>query len=958
MCGTYLKTLLIIFIVSMMVFVIPDSFAEECGFLTVDEEFMTLTPTFDSITIDFSLDDIGCEYDIARGFYNFIIIDDYASYSNIIGGALTSYTVSELEPDTEYLIDVSIFYDGVNNSQGLVTSFDKTITTLSELTYPDPCVDIDASYMSLTSTHDVITVDWLSDDICNAPIGFTIVNVLTLDSRPNAPIDNAVSPHNFADLDPVTQYSVTLDVYYLDDAEPDPVPLGTVIQTIDTLAEPLPDCLDNTVQPNVLYMELTSDADSITVDFSPEDIGCGLGNDGLFNFIGIYDGGEFIDFVEGTETSYTFDELEPETEYTIALDLYYGDSASGPYVGDLVQTITTLAEPLPDCLDLTVEPNDLYMIPSPTFNSITIEFFPEDLGCELPGNDELYNFIVIYDDGAFVDSVDGTETSFTIDGLDPETEYYVTLNLLYGDGGPTVGELDKSITTLSEPESCVDLDDSYMTLTPTINSITVNFLADPICGVSESTILFNYVSFYLYNSKYDIFGANSGDVFTDLPSDTDFIVTLDVWHDDFSLKVGSVTKTVRTDFDPNEVPCVALDDYLTLSSTSDSVTVNWSLEHICNIPTDSTIVVQELRLLDYDEWDAVLPSNGFTFLNLESNTEYRVTVFVGYFLDDDVQQTVIHYNAVMEFIYTDEYISINVYPVPPEPVEPVEPGPALESEEESKGGCSGDCTPPTIGLDEDNKRLVDNGFSYNNNPVNVIAWHTPYPLITAIVNQTNTVEIIAYDNGGIFNLDMVQFGLGIEEFGQPLHDVEVLIEVHLEALYSENTVIVEKVVIRDSDNLIDTYSVFAITEPVQCIDDQYDEDCLKVTLQYSYRESTINNMMVVNVADKARNTQNFYLNDGVEVIGESMNPVPFVTLPNKQTNQQTENLTLTLYRTDKINHIWMDGDGIEYLKAGENRFDRITAPEPYTCNDPPLSEINVPTRSNCHFRALTALWDY
>lgn len=278
-------------------------------------------------------------------------------------------------------------------------------------------------------------------------------------------------------------------------------------------------------------------------------------------------------------------------------------------------------------------------------------------------------------------------------------------------------------------------------------------------------------------------------------------------------------------------------------------------------------------------------------------------------------------------------------------------------DEPSSGGCSGDCTPPTIGLDEDNKRIVDNGFSYNNNPVNVIQWHTPYPLITAIVNEANIVEIIAYDNGGIYNLSMVQFGLGLEDFGQSLHDIEVLIEVHLEPLYSENTVIVEKVVIRDRDNLIDTYSVFAVTEPVQCIDNETDEKCLKVSIQYTYREATINNMMVVNVVDNSRNTQNFYLNDGVEVIGASMNPVPYVIIPNKQTSQQTENLTKVLYQIDKVNHIWIDHNAIEYLQVSDGTFERLTPAESYKCNDPPLDEINVPTRQNCNFRALTSIWD-
>jgi len=50
--------------------------------------------------------------------------------------------------------------------------------------------------------------------------------------------------------------------------------------------------------------------------------------------------------------------------------------------------------------------------------------------------------------------------------------------------------------------------------------------------------------------------------------------------------------------------------------------------------------------------------------------------------------------------------------------------------------------------------------------------------------------------------------------------------------------------------------------------------------------------------------------------------------------------------------------GIEYHRVSEYKFDRITPLESYQCTDPPLDEVMVPTRNNCHFRALTTLWDY
>jgi len=202
---------------------------------------------------------------------------------------------------------------------------------------------------------------------------------------------------------------------------------------------------------------------------------------------------------------------------------------------------------------------------------------------------------------------------------------------------------------------------------------------------------------------------------------------------------------------------------------------------------------------------------------------------------------------------------------------------------------------------------------------------------------------------------LVQFGLGAEGIGVPLNDVEVLIEVWLDI--TSNNFAIQEIIINDKDNLIESSTVSAVIDRVKCQVDSQNETCLKVTLQYSYREATINNIMLVSVTDKPGNTQNFYFNDGVKVVGESMNAAPYVILSNKKTNQQTEDLTLTLTRTDKVNHIWIDQNGIEYQKINENLFVRITPHDPYICKDKPLSEVNVPTRNNCHFREQTNIWN-
>ncbi len=274
------------------------------------------------------------------------------------------------------------------------------------------------------------------------------------------------------------------------------------------------------------------------------------------------------------------------------------------------------------------------------------------------------------------------------------------------------------------------------------------------------------------------------------------------------------------------------------------------------------------------------------------------------------------------------------------------------TKKKSGGGCN-DCTPPTLGLDINQRRVVDNGFSYNGYSIQAEMYHTPYPLINATVGEMNKVEIVTYENGGIYNMKLVQFGLGATEIGQPLSQLEVLIEVWLTTDGTLSGVDVDEIVIRDSDNLIDNDTVSAVSYVTPCQSSDVKLNCVKVDLEYSYREATVNNVMVVAVSDKKNNNQNFYFNDGIEVFGESLNEPPTYTLHNKQHSQQTEDLYLTLTRADKVNSIWIDENGVEYFKVSEDRFDRITPVPKYSCSNDTLVIKTVAKRNNiCQFMPL------
>ena len=247
--------------------------------------------------------------------------------------------------------------------------------------------------------------------------------------------------------------------------------------------------------------------------------------------------------------------------------------------------------------------------------------------------------------------------------------------------------------------------------------------------------------------------------------------------------------------------------------------------------------------------------------------------------------------------------------------------------------------PPTLGVNKDGKRLVESGFSYNGNFINAEYYHTAYPLITTNIGDKNIVEIIVYDDRGLDNIQWVQLFLGVEKVGKPTNLSEVIGQLILSnGEFKEFNII-------DKQNLIQNFDVASI-EPVKCKANSNSKECLKITFEYEYREAPLYNVIAVSLMDNQRNSWTYFFNDGVEVIGESLNPAD--TIPTFR----------GIFTQDKINEIWTDEDGVEYEKNKFDSFKRITPYSAWECNDTPLDEIkNGGDRNNCHWRSqLISMW--
>ncbi len=179
------------------------------------------------------------------------------------------------------------------------------------------------------------------------------------------------------------------------------------------------------------------------------------------------------------------------------------------------------------------------------------------------------------------------------------------------------------------------------------------------------------------------------------------------------------------------------------------------------------------------------------------------------------------------------------------------------------GGCSGDCEPPTLGLDSKYKRIVDNGFTYNGKSINVERFFTPYPLITANIGELNTAVIKIYENDGVHNFKhlALAFGLDSDDF---ISNSKARIELDINHEHTET------VTVYDPENVLDNISV--TTNVVDCMINSMAQ-CLEVTINHMFRESLDFNIVATDVWDQKRNSWQNYFNHGIEVVGESLNPL-------------------------------------------------------------------------------------
>jgi len=232
----------------------------------------------------------------------------------------------------------------------------------------------------------------------------------------------------------------------------------------------------------------------------------------------------------------------------------------------------------------------------------------------------------------------------------------------------------------------------------------------------------------------------------------------------------------------------------------------------------------------------------------------------------------------------------------------------IDEKKNGSGGCSGDCTAPTMGVDKNGVRFVDDGLKLNGVSFDSNYFKNHMPMQYTEIGKINHLSLKVYENSGIYNIKKIQFGI-VKEIGSPINLAEPRIEIDVSNFANDiENASLEGFTLMDKEEIIDYHDVSVSIVP--CMD-QSTQECLKLDIYWSFVKVPEFNVLLINGWDNNKNSFNNYFNDGLTTIDPNyVEPIP-------------------------------------------------EEPYKYVCNDKPLHEImNGGDRNNCHWRALQMEWLY
>jgi len=119
--------------------------------------------------------------------------------------------------------------------------------------------------------------------------------------------------------------------------------------------------------------------------------------------------------------------------------------------------------------------------------------------------------------------------------------------------------------------------------------------------------------------------------------------------------------------------------------------------------------------------------------------------------------------------------------------------------------------------------------------------------------------------------------------------------------------------------VIDEESLSIVAERVNCSPNDQSETCYKTTFIFKLREKLKDEVVAFNTIDTLRQNNLFYLNEGFEITGDSINPMLSNMIPS---NVRNEGL-LQVTQVAKYSPYWVSDDGRTFEMNSYGSFKQI-----------------------------------
>ena len=332
-------------------------------------------------------------------------------------------------------------------------------------------------------------------------------------------------------------------------------------------------------------------------------------------------------------------------------------------------------------------------------------------------------------------------------------------------------------------------------------------------------------------------------------------------------------------------------------------------------PDDSTITTDPQNTddvtINLGDSTLAIPPDETTILDIITEQEISLELNLDETIEESTIDTIDTLQNQTRFAVSGQEItntSADTKEVTNDSTETETPGPEIDamsvtssSTPQKKNGSScTDCTPPTLGLNKDGERMVDNGFSFQGIPVDSQYYFTPFPLLGVQTGAEYVTTLKIYENHGPHAVQHVGLAFGLDK-NKIFGDSEVIIE--LDRVFQGEEFTVSTI---DPNHILED-NVRADTTNGPCleIEDETAQTCLIVDIYHTFREPLPYKMIGTYIWDFHKNGWQNYFNHGIQIMGESLNPADTINI-----RHDRESLILTIQdvygntATDEYGNTW------------------------------------------------------